>query len=70
MPSAARLATGGIVNGERWLENDRSGRRAGTVAEAFTGLEGIELFRFHRVVSASGAADDLNRTGFVGGLFP
>ena len=58
MPSAARLATGGIVNGERWLENDRSGRGTGTVAEAFTGLEGIELVRFHRVVSASGAADD------------
>ena len=41
-----------------WLENDRSGRDTGTVAEAFTGVEGIELIRFHRVVSAAGAADD------------
>ena len=41
-----------------WLENDRSGRDTGTVAEAFTGVEGIELVRFHRVVSAAGAADD------------
>ena len=41
-----------------WLENDRSGRDTGTVAEAFTGVEGIELVRIHRVVSASGAADD------------
>ena len=40
-----------------WLENDRAGRDTGTVAEAFTGVEGIELVRFHRVVSASGAAD-------------
>ena len=41
-----------------WLENDRAGRDTGTVAEAFTGVEGIELVRFHRVVSAAGAADD------------
>ena len=41
-----------------WLENDRSGLDTGTVAEAFTGVEGIELVRIHRVVSASGAADD------------
>ena len=41
-----------------WLENDRAGRDTGTVAEAFTGVEGIELVRFHRVVSAPGAADD------------
>ena len=41
-----------------WLENDRSGRDTGTVAEAFTGVEGIELVRIHRVVSAPGAADD------------
>ena len=41
-----------------WLDNDRSGRDTGTVAEAFTGVEGIELVRFHRVVSAPGAADD------------
>ena len=41
-----------------WLENDRSGRDTGTVAEAFTGVEGIELVRFYRVVSAAGVADD------------
>ena len=41
-----------------WLENDRAGRDTDTVAEAFTGVEGIELVRFHRVVSAPGAADD------------
>ena len=41
-----------------WLENDSSGRDTGTVAEAFTGIEGIELVRSARVVSASGAADD------------
>ena len=41
-----------------WLENDRAGRDTGTVAEAFTGVEGIELVRIHRVVSAPGAADD------------
>ena len=41
-----------------WLDNDRAGRDTGTVGEAFTGVEGIELVRFHRVVSAAGAADD------------
>ena len=41
-----------------WLENDRAGRDTGTVAEAFTGVEGIELVRIHRVVSVPGAADD------------
>ena len=42
-----------------WLDNDRSGRDTGTVAEAFTGVEGIELVRFHRVVSAPGACGRL-----------
>ena len=41
-----------------WLENDGTGRDTGTVAKAFTGIEGIELVRSARVVSASGAADD------------
>ena len=41
-----------------WLENDGAGRNTGTVAEAFTGIEGIELIRSARVVSAPGAADD------------
>ena len=42
-----------------WLENDHSGRDTGTVAEAFTGIEGIELVREGSVVSApAGAADD------------
>ena len=41
-----------------WLKNDRAGRYTDTVAEAFTSVEGIELVRFHRVVSAPGAADD------------
>ena len=41
-----------------WLENDSGGRDTGIVAEAFTGIEGIELVRSARVVSAPGAADD------------
>ena len=41
-----------------WLDNDRAGRDTGAVGEAFTGVEGIELVRFHRIVSAAGAADD------------
>ena len=41
-----------------WLENDGPGRDTGTVAKAFTGIEGIELVRSARVVSAPGAADD------------
>ena len=41
-----------------WLEKDGAGRDTGTVAEAFTGVEGIELVLSARVVSASGAADD------------
>ena len=41
-----------------WLENDSGGRDTGTVAEAFTGIEGIELVRSAIVVSAPGAADD------------
>ena len=34
-----------------WLKNDHSGRDTGTVAEAFTGIEGIELVREDSVVS-------------------
>ena len=41
-----------------WLENDSGGRDTGIVAEAFMGIEGIELVRSARVVSAPGAADD------------
>ena len=41
-----------------WLENDRVGRDTDAVEKAFTGVEGIELVCSHRVVSASGAADD------------
>ena len=41
-----------------WLENDSAGRDTGTVAEAFTSIEGIELVYSARVVSARGAADD------------
>ena len=41
-----------------WLDNDGTGRDTGTVAKAFTGIEGIELVRSARVVSAPGAADD------------
>ena len=41
-----------------WLEKDGAGRDTGTVAEAFTGTEGIELVRSARAVSAPGAADD------------
>ena len=41
-----------------WLENDDDGRNTRTVADALTGVEGIELVRSACVVSASGAADD------------
>ena len=41
-----------------WLENDSGGRDTGIVAEAFMGIEGIELVCSARVVSALGAADD------------
>ena len=41
-----------------WLANDSGGRDTGIVAEAFMGIEGIELIRSARVVSAPGAADD------------
>ena len=41
-----------------WLENDGDERGTRTVADVFTGVEGIELVRSARVVSASGAADD------------
>ena len=51
-----------------WLENDSGGRDTGTVAEAFTGIEGIELVRSARVVSAPGAADDWRPTMRKGAL--
>ena len=41
-----------------WLGNDSAGRDTGTVAEAFTSIDGIELVCSARVVSARGAADD------------
>ena len=41
-----------------WLGNDSAGRDTGTVSEAFTNIEGIELVCSARVVSALGAADD------------
>ena len=41
-----------------WLENDGTGRDTGTVAKAFTGIEGIELVRSARVVSAPPVAAD------------
>ena len=41
-----------------WLENDDGGRNTKTVAEAFSGIGGIELVRSTRIVAASGAADD------------
>ena len=41
-----------------WLQNDGAGLDTRTVEEAFTGVEGIELVRSARVVSAPGAADD------------
>ena len=49
-----------------WLENDGTGRDTGTVAKAFTGIEGIELVRSARVVSASGACGRL-AAGHAGG---
>ena len=54
-----------------WLGNDRTGRDTGTVAEAFTSIEGIELVCSARVVSALGAADDWRpaiRNGALAGL--
>ena len=41
-----------------WLENDDGGRDTKAVAEAFSGIGGIELVRSARIVAASGAADD------------
>ena len=41
-----------------WLQHDAAGRDTSTVEEAFTGVEGIELVRSARVVSALGAAYD------------
>ena len=40
-----------------WLENDGDGENAKLVAQAFTSIEGVELVRSSRVVTASGAAD-------------
>ena len=41
-----------------WLQHDAAGRDTSTVEDAFTGVEGIELVRSARVVSALGAAYD------------
>ena len=41
-----------------WLENDRHGDGTRSVNDAFTGVEGITLFRSARIVSASGAAEE------------
>ena len=41
-----------------WLENDDGGRDTKAVAEAFSGIGGIELVRSARIVAAAGAADD------------
>ena len=40
-----------------WLEQDPKGDSARNVAQAFTGLDGIELVRSARMVTASGAGD-------------
>ena len=41
-----------------WLENDPRGGNTSNVAQAFTSVEGIALVRSHRIVTASGAADE------------
>ena len=41
-----------------WLKGDDNGKDTGTVEEAFSGVNGIELVRSSRVVAAKGAADD------------
>ena len=53
-----------------WLGNDSGGRDTGTVAEAFTGIEGFELVRSARVVSSPGAADDWRPAIRKGALDP
>ena len=40
-----------------WLENDHKGNNTKAVSAMFTDVEGIELCRSARIVSASGAAD-------------
>jgi len=40
-----------------WLEGDENGRNTAIVAQAFTGIPGIELVRSARIVAAAGAAD-------------
>ena len=42
-----------------WLEEDNyNGNNTKTVAQAFTKINGIKLFRSARIVSATGAGDD------------
>ena len=41
-----------------WLDNDYKGINTTAVSAAFTEIEGIELCRAARIVSASGAADE------------
>ena len=79
-PQRARLASANVFEASAplpeqrfrlvlcWLENDGAGRDTDTVEEAFTGIEGIELVRSARVVSASGAADDWRPTMRKGAL--
>ena len=40
-----------------WLENDHDGKNTAAISNTFADLEGIELCRSARIVSASGAAD-------------
>ena len=50
-----------------WLENDYDGKNTAAVSNTFADVEGIELCRSARIVSASGAADawrvDMRRKG-------
>lgn len=50
-----------------WLENDYAGKNGAAVSNTFADVEGIELCRSARIVSASGAADawraDMRRKG-------
>ena len=41
-----------------WLQNDRDGNDTSIVAQAFSNIQGISLFRSARMVTASGAADN------------
>ena len=41
-----------------WLEDDADGEGTAIVAQAFTGIRGVDLVRSARIVEASGAADE------------